>query len=100
MRVETPFFRTGGKGLPVPITARPSVQARRSLGVASDRDVGLDKGKMIGCCVNSATVRTTRSGKAPGWPDTPISTVRTRVARDIQQSDPIRLLQTPIRQLG
>jgi hypothetical protein len=67
-----------GNGLPVPTTARSSVQARRSCGVASLRSVGLESGKMIGRLVCCAVVRTTDSEKACGWPDVPINTAANR----------------------
>ena len=37
-----PPCSTGAKGLPVPMMARPSVQARMSAGCASAREVGFD----------------------------------------------------------
>ena len=43
-----PSISTRGKGEPVATTARPSVQRARSEGSASERDVGLERGKMIG----------------------------------------------------
>ena len=48
MRTMRPSISTGGNGLPVPTSARPSVHRKRSAGVASAFDVGFDSGKMIG----------------------------------------------------
>ena len=48
MRTVLPSISTGGNGLPVPTSARPSVQRNKSAGVASACDVGFDSGKMIG----------------------------------------------------
>ena len=59
-----PSRTTGGNGLPVPMTARPSVQASRSSGVASLRSVGLDSGKITGRRTRAAMARTTGFGKA------------------------------------
>ena len=62
----------GGNGLPVPMTARASVQSSICAGVASLRSVGFESGKMIGRAVRLAISRTIFSVKAFGWPDVPI----------------------------
>src|SRR5208283_5794449 len=48
MRTFFPQIVTGSNGLPVPISARPSVQSNKSWGVASQRAVGFESGKMMG----------------------------------------------------
>ena len=66
---------TSSNGLPVAITARPPVHARRSEGVASAREVGLDSGMITGRGTAPAIARTAASVNAPGWPETPIKIV-------------------------
>src|SRR5665213_3624049 len=46
IRTILPFTSTGGNELPLPTSARPSVQRKRSAGSASDFEVGLERGKM------------------------------------------------------
>jgi hypothetical protein len=48
MRILRPLCTTSGKGEPVAISARPSVQRSKSSGTASDFEVGLESGKIIG----------------------------------------------------
>ncbi len=70
---------TGPNELPVAISARPSVQAIKLAGVASERGVGFESGKMIGRSVCAAISLTIASVKLPGAVDAPISIVgRTR----------------------
>src|SRR6266576_1369286 len=66
---------TGPNGLPVATRARPPVQASRSAGVASDRVVGLDMGRMTGRSTCVAISRTIRSVKAPCWEEVPMRMV-------------------------
>src|SRR6266480_2104673 len=66
---------TGPNGLPVATRARPPVQASRSAGVASDRVVGLDMGRMTGRSTCVAISRTIRSVKAPCWVEVPMRMV-------------------------
>jgi len=69
-----PSYSTGGKGLPVAISALPSVQALRSLGFASWRRVGLLSGRMMGRSTYAAISRTISSVKALGLVEVPIRT--------------------------
>ena len=55
--------------------ARPSVQASRSAGTASDLEVGLDRGMITGRSVWAAIWRTIASPNAPAWVEVPISMV-------------------------
>lgn len=73
--MDLPLTWTGGKGLPVPMRARPLVQRMRSSGTASDLLVGLERGKMTGRGVLTAMARTMGSVNAPGWAETPTRTV-------------------------
>jgi hypothetical protein len=72
-------------GEPAAASARPSVHAASSAGVASAELVGFDSGNTIGRAVLAATARTTSSVNAPACPDSPSSAVaparRTVVAR-------------------
>ena len=43
-----PLYVTGGKGLPVAMSALPCVHSLMSFGSASCRRVGLERGKMMG----------------------------------------------------
>src|SRR5271170_6677573 len=70
-----PLKVVGGNGLPVPIKARPSVHSAICWGVASQRETGLDNGKMTGRSTCLAIVRIASSVKVPGWPETPMRTV-------------------------
>jgi hypothetical protein len=72
--VRSPWC-TGGNGLPVATSARPSVQRIRSSGWASHVDVGFDSGMMIGRSVCSAICRTIASVNAPAWVEVPMSIV-------------------------
>ena len=71
----TPAYVTGAYGLPVAMSARPSVQRSRSWGVASQRSIGLERGKMMGRSTLAAIVRTAFSPNSPHWAETPRSTV-------------------------
>ena len=62
---------TGGKGLPVAMSARPSVQRTMSSGVASAMAVGFESGITIGRSVPDAISRTTSSEKVPATPVVP-----------------------------
>src|SRR4029450_4902448 len=62
-------------GLPVATKARPSVQRRRSSGVASAWLVGFESGRMSGRLTPAAIARTAPSVSAPGCPQTPMRTV-------------------------
>ena len=66
---------TGANGLPVAISARPSVQAIRSAGFASARAGGVESAKMIGRSVCAAMSLTIASVKLPDAVDAPISMV-------------------------
>ncbi|CAM5616321.1 hypothetical protein SVIOM74S_07326 [Streptomyces violarus] len=55
----------GGKGEPVAISARPSVQRVRSAGSASEWEVGLESGKMTGRSQVEPICRTISSVNAP-----------------------------------
>src|SRR5579872_5954395 len=48
IRIVWPLIFTGSNGLPLPTSARPSVQVSRFAGVASEREVGFDRGKITG----------------------------------------------------
>src|SRR5262249_560806 len=74
-----PYF-TGANGDPVATSARPSVQAMRSEGSASERLVGVDKGKMIGRSVLLAISGTIDSAKIPLTVDKPINMVASTLA--------------------
>ena len=80
----------GGNGLPVPITARPSVQAMTSGGRRLGARGRVRQREDHRPLTDAAIVRTTFSGNAPGWPETPISTVglalRTTSPRPIRLS--------------
>ena len=73
-------------GLPVATRARPSVQASRSAGVASLREVGFESGKIAGRSTCRAMVRTTSSVNVPGWPEVPIRTVGRACSTTVQRS--------------
>src|SRR5437868_2615965 len=66
---------TGAKGDPVAINARPAVHWIKSSAVASDLEVGLDSGKIIGRSALRAISRTIGSLKAPVADDKPIRIV-------------------------
>ncbi len=66
MVIVCPLYDISGKGLPVAIKARPSVQAIRSAGAASLLEVGLEIGKIIGRSTCLAIARTMASVKTPG----------------------------------
>src|SRR2546422_4074881 len=70
-----PPYATGANGEPVATSARPSVQRIRSSAVASDFEVGLDSGKMIGRSTLRAISRTIDSLNAPRAVDRPIRIV-------------------------
>ena len=57
---------TGSNGLPVAMSAFPSVHSRMSAGSASHELVGFESGKMIGCSVFFAAARIVSSVNAPG----------------------------------
>ena len=60
-------------------SARPSVQSDRSCGVASECEVGLDSGMMIGRFTADAMSCTISRVNAPRWVERPIKQVgRTR----------------------
>ena len=69
-------YSTSANGEPVAINARPSVQRSRSAGTASDFEVGLDSGKIIGCLHLRAISRTMDSVNAPGRVESPIRIVQ------------------------
>ena len=71
---------TGGKGEPVAIRARPSVQAIRSAGTASARLDGFDSGKITGRATRAAMPRTMASVKAPAAVENPMRTVGSKPA--------------------
>ena len=71
----TPAYFDGAYGLPVAMSARPSVQRSRSWGVASQRSIGLERGKMMGRSTLAAIVRTAFSPNSPHWAETPRSTL-------------------------
>src|SRR4029453_10981892 len=75
MGISRPPHGTGAKGEPVATSARPSVQRMRSPAVASDFEVGLESGKMIGRLTLRAISRTIDSLKAPGAVDRPMRIV-------------------------
>jgi hypothetical protein len=68
-------YDTGGVGDPAAIKALPFVHSTISAGVASDKLVGFDSGKMTGCFWYAAMASTTSSVNAPVTPEAPISTV-------------------------
>lgn len=70
-RYVRPPYSHGAKGLPVATKARPSLQANRSAGTASQFAVGLDIGRMMGWSQYSTIARTIRSSIVPGCPDRP-----------------------------
>lgn len=74
MSIFLPPCSTGGNGLPVATRALPSVQSKRSCGLASCKRVGLLKGKIIGRFTCLDIARTTFSSKAFGFVDVPIRT--------------------------
>src|ERR1700754_3716579 len=61
-----PSYSTGGKGLPVAIIACPLVHFIRSSGIASDLDVGLERGKIMGLATCFFISTITSSVKDPG----------------------------------
>src|SRR6476646_7976463 len=65
MGIVRPPKLTGAKGEPVATSALPLVQLIKSSAVASEREVGLERGKMIGREVLRAISRTIDSVKAP-----------------------------------
>ena len=67
-----PSTTTGSNGLPVATSARPSVHARTWAGVASQREVGFESGRMIGCGHVSAIARRIGSVKVLGVAVVPI----------------------------
>src|ERR1700758_5634098 len=60
-----PSYSTGATGLPAATSALPSDQASTSAGMASNREVGLDSGKITGRGVEAAIASTTSLVKAP-----------------------------------
>src|SRR3712207_8427157 len=88
-----PSWSTGGNGLPVATRARPSVQAIRSSGSASHREVGLDSGRMIGRSAAAVIVRTIGSLKAPGWVEVPIRIVGWARARSEEHTSELQSRQ-------
>jgi hypothetical protein len=68
-----PIWRppTGANGLPVAISARPSVQRTTSSGRASAIAVGFDSGMMSGRSAPAAIARTIGSEKVPATPVVP-----------------------------
>ena len=70
-----PSCSTDPNGLPVAISARPSVQRRRSIGRASVFAVGFESGRMIGRGVPAAIARIIGSVNVPGTPVVPTRTV-------------------------
>src|SRR5207244_11313524 len=70
-RTFRPRYSTSANGEPVAINARPSVQRNRSAGTASDFEVGLDSGKIIGRSHLRAISRTMGSVNAPGRVESP-----------------------------
>ena len=78
---------TGGNGLPVAISARPSVQRIRSAGSASHFEVGLDSGMMIGRSMCAAMSARSASVNAPVWVEVPISMVGLGLRDDVGQPD-------------
>ena len=95
MRTSLPLTSTGANGLPVPTSARPSVQRNRSAGAASDCEVGFDSGKITGCGVWRAISRTISSVNAPGCALTPASTVMPRIAHHIAAAKYARCALAP-----
>ena len=83
-----PLRLIGGNGLPVPMTARPSVQAIKILRrrLAALGRIGQEKDHRPAHVFRHA--RTMASEKAPGWPDVPISTVGCALATT--SASPIR----------
>src|ERR1700752_4222898 len=75
MRIFLPSKLTGAKGEPVATSARPLVQLIKSSAVASDLEVGLERGKIIGRGVLRAISRTIDSVKAPLVDEKPRRTV-------------------------
>ena len=75
---RTPAWSTGPNGDPVATSARPSVQARMSAGVASAFDVGLDSGMISGWRTPAAVARTIASPNVPAVAVVPTSTVGRR----------------------
>jgi hypothetical protein len=70
-----PAYGTGSNGLPVAMSARPSVHFTMSTGFASVLFVGLDIGKTTGRSTCLAISRTTASVKVSGSPDVPMRIV-------------------------
>ena len=67
-----PFTSTASNGEPVATMARPSVQRRMSIGVASAAEVGFESGMTSGRSVPAASARRTRlveRAADPGGPD-------------------------------
>src|ERR1700750_73077 len=65
MVIVRPLWATGANGEPDATRARPSVQRIKSSAVASDFEVGFERGKMIGRSTFRAISRTIGSEKAP-----------------------------------
>ena len=82
-----PRARPASNGLPVAISARPSVQRIRSAGSASHFEVGLDSGMMIGRSVCAAMSRTIASVNAPVWVEVPIRMVGCACGHGLGQPD-------------
>src|SRR2546425_12514759 len=75
MGIALPPWGTGANGEPVATSARPVVQRIRWSAFASDFDVGLDSGKMIGRATLRPISRTIASVKAPWAVDRPMRIV-------------------------
>ena len=86
---------TSSNGLPVAIRARPSVQAIRSAGVASAREVGFESGKMIGRSAYAVIARTISSVNVPGCPEVPIRMVGRAFFDHVEQADRLALGRSP-----
>src|SRR5258705_10580021 len=75
MGIVRPSKLTGAKGEPVATSARPLVQLIKSSAVASDLEVGLERGRMIGRGVLRAISRTIGSVNAPPADERPMRIV-------------------------
>ena len=78
---------TGEKGLPVAISARPSLQSQqRRPAMASDWVVGLDSGRMTGRSTCAAIALHHVLANTPGWPEAPIECSASASARSASRS--------------
>ena len=96
MAWSTPPSSTGGNGLPVPTSARPSVHARTSAGIASQLVASGSTAAGRSDASTPAAMRTDDLlGEQPGLPGHPDEHVRRDPADDLDQVDPVRRCRRP-----